>query len=152
MGDLRDLRTLRVDLSRFCGLHLGFKGGGRGRLCDAGDRAPPGGPRSRRRALFTFAFISGSRGSARIERLPSARGPNSIRPWNQPRIFPFESSSAAVEAGSASLVYRNLYVRSAFSTASSSKQGPQYPCRIGLFGNFPPASRKRANPSPSAAP
>ena len=31
-------------------------------------------------ALFTFTVISGSRGSARIERLPSARGPNSIRP------------------------------------------------------------------------
>src|SRR6266851_1206300 len=56
-------------------------------------------------ALFTFAFISGSRGSARIERLPSARGPNSIRPWNQPRILPCDRSSAAVAAASSSRVY-----------------------------------------------
>ena len=32
--------------------------------------------------------MSGRRGSATIERLPSARGPNSIRPWNQPTTSP----------------------------------------------------------------
>ena len=30
----------------------------------------------------------GERGSPRIERAPSARGPNSIRPWNQPTAWP----------------------------------------------------------------
>ena len=33
-----------------------------------------------------------------MERCPSARGPNSMRPWNQPMIFPLASSSAAVAA------------------------------------------------------
>ena len=38
--------------------------------------------------------MSGSVGDARIERAPSARGPNSMRPWNQP-ITRFAASSAA---------------------------------------------------------
>ena len=33
--------------------------------------------------LITF-FISALVASARIDREPSARGPNSMRPWNQP--------------------------------------------------------------------
>ncbi len=32
--------------------------------------------------------MSARRGSQRIERLPSARGPHSIRPWNQPTTWP----------------------------------------------------------------
>ena len=36
--------------------------------------------------------------------LPRARGPNSMRPWNQPRIFPFASISAAASAGSVTCV------------------------------------------------
>src|SRR5260370_32454076 len=60
MRELSDPRTLCVDLPRFFGLHLGFKGGGRGRLCEARDRAPPGGPRSRRRALLTQPAIAAS--------------------------------------------------------------------------------------------
>ena len=31
--------------------------------------------------------MPGERGSPRIERAPSARGPNSMRPWNQPTAF-----------------------------------------------------------------
>ena len=37
---------------------------------------------------FRISFISARRGSARILRLPSARGPHSVAPWNQPTIFP----------------------------------------------------------------
>src|SRR6267142_5508866 len=81
-------------------------------------------------ALFTLMFISGSRGSARIERLPSARGPNSIRPWYQPRIFPCDNISAAVAAGSERREARILYVFSAVSMASSSNDGPRYAWRM----------------------
>ena len=35
------------------------------------------------------------RGSQRIERFPSARGPHSIRPWNQPRTAPSAIITAA---------------------------------------------------------
>ena len=38
--------------------------------------------------------MSSRRGSARIERLPSARGPTSIRPWNQPTTSPAAIRSA----------------------------------------------------------
>ena len=38
--------------------------------------------------------MSGRRGSATIERLPSARGPYSIRPWNQPTTSPAAIRSA----------------------------------------------------------
>ncbi len=41
------------------------------------------------------ACISASMGEARIDRAPSALGPNSMRPWNQPRIRPAASSVAA---------------------------------------------------------
>src|SRR5262249_24518290 len=43
---------------------------------------------------LSFFGMCGSRGSARIERLPSARGPNSIRPWNQPTALPSASACA----------------------------------------------------------
>src|SRR6266446_5221480 len=52
MRELGDLRTSRVDLASFFRLHFGLEGGCRGRLLDTRDRAPPGGPRSRRCALF----------------------------------------------------------------------------------------------------
>ena len=38
--------------------------------------------------------MSGRRGSTTIERWPSARGPNSIRPWNQPTTSPAAIRSA----------------------------------------------------------
>ena len=41
-----------------------------------------------------MSFMSARRGSATIERLPSARGPNSIRPWNQPTTSPAAIRSA----------------------------------------------------------
>ena len=46
--------------------------------------------------------MASSRGSARIERDPSARGPNSVRPWNQPTTPPAASASttAAISASS----------------------------------------------------
>src|SRR5260370_11926202 len=52
MRELGDLRTSRVDLASFFGLHFGLEGGCRGRLLDTRDRAPPGGPRSPPRALL----------------------------------------------------------------------------------------------------
>ena len=54
---------------------------------------------------FTLALsvsrMAGSRASARMERAPSARGPNSMRPWNQPTTCP-SASASAVAARSAS--------------------------------------------------
>jgi hypothetical protein len=38
-----------------------------------------------------MSFISALRGSARMLRLPSARGPNSEPPWNQPMMLPSAS-------------------------------------------------------------
>ena len=43
---------------------------------------------------FSFSCISECRGSPRIERFPRARGPNSIRPWNQPITHPRSSKLA----------------------------------------------------------
>ena len=44
--------------------------------------------------LLSLSFISAVRGSARMLRLPSARGPNSERPWNQPNTLPSDSNFA----------------------------------------------------------
>src|SRR5260370_23963609 len=79
MGELRDLRTLRVDLSRFCGLHLGFKGGCRGRLGDAGDRAPPGGARPPRRAWLTPPAIAAGVFLRALNRRAHTRSPGEGR-------------------------------------------------------------------------
>ena len=48
--------------------------------------------------------MSGARGSPRMEREPSARGPNSMRPWNQPTAFwaTRASAVAAIRASSSS--------------------------------------------------
>ena len=43
---------------------------------------------------FMVACIFGERGSPRMLRAPRARGPNSIRPWNQPTTFSSASSPA----------------------------------------------------------
>ncbi len=54
---------------------------------------------------FTFRLsrfcISGLRASPRMLRLPSARGPNSMRPWNHPPTWP-AARRAATSAASAS--------------------------------------------------
>ena len=44
--------------------------------------------------------IAGCRGSARSERFPRARGPNSMRPWNQATIRPSANNDAARNSGS----------------------------------------------------
>ena len=41
-----------------------------------------------------IAFMSARRGSQTIERLPSARGPHSMRPWNQPTTLPSAIAAA----------------------------------------------------------
>ena len=45
----------------------------------------------------------GERGSPRIERAPSERGPNSMRPWNQPTACCSASACAVVSIISSSL-------------------------------------------------
>ncbi|CAB4903977.1 unannotated protein [freshwater metagenome] len=50
---------------------------------------------------FSRRCIEGDRGSAKIERLPRARGPNSIRPEHIPRIAPSARRSATLPASSA---------------------------------------------------
>ena len=52
---------------------------------------------------FRTSFISARRGSARMLRLPSARGPHSVAPWNQPTIFP-AAMCRAVRRSNACLV------------------------------------------------
>jgi hypothetical protein len=49
--------------------------------------------RSLIQSIESFDHLDRPCGSARIDRLPSARGPNSIRPWNQPTIEPSASSA-----------------------------------------------------------
>src|SRR5271170_7612664 len=51
---------------------------------------------------FRMSFISGRRGSAKMLRLPSARGPHSAAPWNQPTIFPSAMCRALVCSSAAS--------------------------------------------------
>ena len=61
----------------------------------AAPRARTAGRLSRYLTLRLSVFcIVGERGSPRIERLPSARGPNSMRPWNQPTALPSASARA----------------------------------------------------------
>ena len=50
--------------------------------------------------------MSERRGSPRIDRLPSARGPHSIRPWNQPMTRPAAMAAAVrwYKAGSLSIL------------------------------------------------
>ena len=57
-------------------------------------------------AAFSRPVTSGRSGDARIDRLPSARGPASSLPWNSPAIFPAASWAARYRAGSADLPCR----------------------------------------------
>src|ERR1043166_8756870 len=50
-------------------------------------------------ASLTRSRLSAKRGSDRMERAPRARGPNSMRPWNQPTRWFLASNSAAVREG-----------------------------------------------------
>src|SRR6266478_5827868 len=68
---------------------------------------------SRRLILaLRIVFMSARRGSHTIERFPSARGPHSIRPWNQPTTLP----SAIVPA---------VRLQSSASSAMSSTAQPR---------------------------
>ncbi len=59
---------------------------------------------SRRLILaLRICFMSARRGSQTIERSPSARGPHSIRPWNQPTTWP-SATAAAVSAAERGVV------------------------------------------------
>ena len=68
-------------------------------------RAPEGrvganGRKLSRNLIFRFivACILGERASPMMLRAPNARGPNSIRPWNQPITFSSARSSATYSA------------------------------------------------------
>ena len=78
---------------------------------------------------FIIACIVGERGSPRMLRAPSARGPNSIRPWNQPTTLPSASSSATCSQQLGLVVERAVRGASARrgtrAISSSSKRGPR---------------------------
>ena len=57
---------------------------------------------SRSLISFSLACISAWIGEARIDRAPSARGPNSMRPWNQPMTLSRARISAVSSATSVS--------------------------------------------------
>ena len=64
---------------------------------------------SRRLILrLRMSFMSARRGSPRIERLPSARGPHSMRPWNQPITLPSEIACAVRRHSVASSAMRSM--------------------------------------------
>jgi hypothetical protein len=62
--------------------------------------AQPGLKSSRSFTSFSRACMAGLIGEARMDRLPNARGPNSIRPWYQPMILSCASISAVSSATS----------------------------------------------------
>ena len=51
-------------------------------------------------SMLIWSRMAPSRGSPRIERLPRARGPNSIRPWYQPITLPWVSRVAVAVSSS----------------------------------------------------
>ena len=73
--------------------------------------------------------MSGRRGSARIERLPSARGPNSTRPWYQPTMPPSASASAVRAMSFVGRAAPRTATPAASSAAACARRrysGPQY--------------------------
>src|SRR5947208_5385562 len=58
MRELRDPRALRVNLLGCCRFHLGLEGGCLRWFFATRDGAPPGGPRSRRRALLAQSAVA----------------------------------------------------------------------------------------------
>ena len=71
--------------------------------------------------------MDGERGSPRIERAPSARGPYSMRPCIQPTALPSASACAVASMSSSSPSSANFApaALSALSIAVSSKDGPR---------------------------
>ena len=127
MGDRRDRRARHVQLAR-CPTALSASGRHRQPPRRAARRRPAACRGCRRRARTTratcsrstagangrndsrnliFRFITdcifGDRASPMIERPPSARGPNSMRPCNRPTTFS-SASSAATRSASADAV------------------------------------------------
>ena len=68
--------------------------------------------------------ISTRRGSHRMLRLPSARGPHSIRPWNQPTTLPFAISAAVRPAESVFLRDSTDVAAGAFEFAARVAEAP----------------------------
>ena len=73
-----------------------------------------------------MSFTAALRGSARMLRLPSARGPASSAPWNQPTTFPPATNRAVVAATSRTRSYGRPAASSARRSAASSYAGPRY--------------------------
>ena len=61
--------------------------------------------------------MSARRGSPRIERLPSARGPHSMRPWNQPITLPSAIACAVCRQSVASSAMRSMLQPAASKSA-----------------------------------
>ena len=64
-----------------------------------------------------MSFMSARRGSPRIERLPSARGPHSSRPWNQPITLPSAIACAVRRQSVASSPMRSIVQPAASKSA-----------------------------------
>ena len=93
------------------------------------------------------ALVSRFEGSARIARWPSPRGPNSARPWNQPRISPAASRSAATAAGS---VTRSYFLAGALQRRLDLRIGVRRTQRDRTQGLGPRAGLLRGHPERGA--
>ena len=80
---------------------------------------------------LSFSRFSGRRGSASSERCPSARGPNSERPWNQATTPSSASTAATASAMSSGSVNSTPAVDSAAASPASSQPRPSAAVRIG---------------------
>ena len=95
--------------------------------------------------------MSGKSGLARIDRLPSARAPTSMRPWSQPTILPSARARATSSSVARERWYASFDSRMAASTASSENDGPQYAWR-NRSKALTPACRAIRYAAPSAMP
>ena len=84
VGDQQHIRAVRVELEPVGDVLAQHRG-----------REGPEASRYFTLRLSVFCMV-GERGSPRIERAPSARGPNSMRPWNQPTALPVGQRVRAV--------------------------------------------------------
>ena len=81
---------------------------------------------------FNVSFILGERGSQTMERLPSERGPNSMRPWNHPMMPPpaILAAASSISSSSGSQRYSSCAASRASLHAPSEKEGPRQASRI----------------------